>query len=143
MTSNAGSTDQNTVGFGKSEKDITIDVTMKALERFLRPEFLGRVDEIVVFNNLTEEDYEKIARLMLDELAQSLKDKAITLTYDDSVPAYLAKNAIGSKKNARALRDSVRREVEEQLANAIVFSQDVEITEISLSADEKISVKIN
>lgn len=143
MTSNAGSTDQNTMGFGKSENDITKDVTMKALERFLRPEFLGRVDEVVIFNNLSFDNFEKIARLMLDELTPSLKDKGIDLSYDESVPVYLAKLAYGSKKNARGLRDAVRREIEEKLANTIVFNQDIQINSISLSADEKIIVKIN
>lgn len=143
MTSNAGSTDQNSMGFGKSADDITQEVTMKALERFLRPEFLGRVDEIIIFNNLTEEDFEKIAALMLDELVESLKDKGIALSYDASVCSYLAKNAFGSKKNARGLRDAVRREVEEKLANAIVFNQDTIIKTISLTADEKIEIKIN
>ncbi len=143
MTSNAGSTDQNSMGFGKSANDITEEVTMKALERFLRPEFLGRVDEIVIFNNLTKDDFEKIAGLMLDELVESLKDKGITLTYDSSVNKYLAENAFGSKKNARGLRDAVRREVEEILANAIVFNNDVEIKSISLTAGDKIDIKIN
>ena len=143
MTSNAGSTDQNTMGFGKNENDITKEVTMKALERFLRPEFLGRVDEIVIFNNLTHDNFEKIANLMLDELIPSLKDKGIEMSYDASVPVYLAKKAYGSKKNARALRDAVRREVEEKLANAIVFNQDIEIKTIKLSAGEQIDIKIN
>ena len=143
MTSNAGSTDQNTMGFGKSENDITKDVTMKALERFLRPEFLGRVDEVVIFNNLSFDCFERIARLMLDELVDSLKDKGIALSYDESVPVYLAKRAYGSKKNARGLRDAVRREVEEKLANTIVFNQEMQIRSISLSADEKIIAKIN
>ena len=143
MTSNAGSTDQNTMGFGKTQNDITQEVTMKALERFLRPEFIGRVDEIVIFNNLSQENFERIAVLMLDELVESLKDKAIDLSYDGTVPAYLAKKAFGSKKNARALRDLVRREVEEKLANAIVFNQDVEIKSIALYANEKIDIKIN
>ena len=122
MTSNAGSTDSGSLGFNKSENDINAEVTMKALERFLRPEFLGRVDEIIVFNQLTHDNFEKIARLMLDELVESLKDKGIELVYDDTVPVFLAKEAYGSKKNARGLRDSVRRDVEEQLANAIVFN---------------------
>ncbi len=143
MTSNAGSTDQNTMGFGKSDNDITKEVTMKALERFLRPEFLGRVDEIVIFNNLTHANFEKIACLMLDELVPSLKDKGIEMTYDESVPVYLAKTAFGSKKNARGLRDAVRREVEEKLANAIVFNQDIEIKSIHLTASDKIDIKIN
>ncbi len=143
MTSNAGSTDQNTMGFGKSDNDITQEVTMKALERFLRPEFLGRVDEIVIFNNLTHDNFEKIAALMLDELVPSLKDKGIEMTYDESVPVYLAKSAFGSKKNARGLRDAVRREVEEKLANAIVFNQDIEIKSIKLTAKDSIDIKIN
>lgn len=144
MTSNAGSTDAATVGFGKSEGDINKDVTMKALERFLRPEFLGRVDEIVIFNKLTFENFEKIARLMLDELVPSLKDKGIDLSYDDSVPVFLAKKAYGSKKNARGLRDAVRREVEDKLASAIVFNQDVDIKAFSLTAgDDGVNVVIN
>lgn len=143
MTSNAGSTDQNTMGFGKSSDDINKEVTMKALERFLRPEFLGRVDEIVVFNNLTFDNFEKIAKIMLDELVPSLKDKGIDLVYDDSVAVYLAKTAYGSKKNARGLRDAVRREIEEKLANAIVFNQDVQINKITVSAKNEIEIKIN
>lgn len=143
MTSNAGSTDQNTMGFGKSQDDITKDVTMKALERFLRPEFLGRIDEIVIFKNLSFDTFQKIAVLMLDELVPSLKDKGIELVYDDTVPVFLAKQAYGSKKNARGLRDVVRRNVEEKLANAIVFNQDIEIKKISLTADDDLKIQIN
>ncbi len=143
MTSNAGSTDQNTMGFGKSQDDITKDVTMKALERFLRPEFLGRIDEIVIFKNLSFDTFQKIAVLMLDELVPSLKDKGIELVYDDTVPVFLAKQAYGSKKNARGLRDAVRRNVEEKLANAIVFNQDIEIKKISLTADDDLKIQIN
>ena len=94
MTSNAGSTDQNTMGFGKSTDDINREVTMKALERFLRPEFLGRVDEIVIFNKLTFDNFEKIAKIMLDELVPSLKDKGIDLVYEDSVPFLSAKKLL-------------------------------------------------
>lgn len=143
MTSNAGSTDTSTMGFGKSKNEINKDVAMKALERFLRPEFLGRVDEIVLFNTLSFDNFEKIARLMLDELAESLKDKAIKLVYDDSVPVFIAKESYGSKKNARALRDSVRRSVEDQLASAIVFNLDTVISKFTLTANEKIDIKIN
>ena len=143
MTSNAGSTDSASLGFGKTASDINAEVTMKALERFLRPEFLGRVDEIVIFNELTHDNFEKIARLMLDELVESLKDKAIELKYEDSVPVFLAKQAYGSKKNARGLRDAVRRQVEEKLANAIVFNEGEPIEKITLSAQEEINLKIN
>ena len=143
MTSNAGSTDSATLGFGKSDNEINKDVTMKALERFLRPEFLGRVDEIITFNTLSFDNFEKIARIMLEELKESLKDKAIELEFDDSVPVFIAKEAYGSKKNARGIRDSVRRNVEDQLASAIVFNQNITIKAFHLNADEKINVKIN
>lgn len=143
MTSNAGSTDSASLGFNKSAGDINKEVTMKALERFLRPEFLGRVDEIVIFNQLTHDNFEKIARLMLDELVESLKDKGIKFVYDDSVPVFLAKQAFGSKKNARGLRDAVRREIEEKLANAIVFNADTDIESFSMCADNEIKLSIN
>lgn len=143
MTSNAGSTDTASLGFGKSANDINKDVTMKALERFLRPEFLGRVDEIISFNTLSFDDFEKIARIMLDELTESLKDKAIELVYDDSVPVFIAREAFGSKKNARGIRDCVRRDVEDLLASQIVFNQDREIKCFTLSANEKIQVRID
>ena len=114
------------------------------LERFLRPEFLGRVDEIVIFNRLTFDNFEKIASLMLDELVPSLKDKGIDFVYDESVPVYLAKKAYGGKKGARSLRDAVRREVEEKLANAIVFNQDTKIERFTVSAKEgSVNVQIN
>lgn len=143
MTSNAGSTDSAALGFNKSAGDINKEVTLKALERFLRPEFLGRVDEIVLFNQLTHDNFEKIARLMLAELVESLKDKGIKLVYDDSVPVFLAKQAFGSKKNARGLRDAVRREVEEKLANAIVFNADIDIESFTMHADDEIKLSIN
>ena len=143
MTSNAGSTDTGALGFNKTSDEANKEVAMKALEKFLRPEFLGRVDEVVVFNELTHANFEKIARLMLDELKDSLKDKAIELEYEDSVPVFLANEAYGSKKNARGLRDAVRREVEEKLANAIVFNNQTEIHKMTLSADEDINIKIN
>lgn len=143
MTSNAGSTDIASLGFGKNQNEISQEVTMKALERFLRPEFLGRVDEVISFNTLSFADFEKIACIALDELKESLKDKAIELVYDESVPVYIAKKAFGSKKNARAVRDCVRREVEDLLATEIVFNQNVEIKRFSLSATEKIQVLTN
>ncbi len=143
MTSNAGSTDTASLGFGMSQNDINKDVTMKALERFLRPEFLGRVDEIITFNALTFNDFEKIARIMLDELKEGLKDKAIELVYDDSVPVYIAKKTYGSKKNARGIRDCVRREVEDLLAEKIVFNQNAQINKFTITAGEKITADIN
>ena len=143
MTSNAGSTDSATLGFGKSDNEINKDVTMKALERFLRPEFLGRVDEIISFNTLSFDSFTKIATLMLEELKESLKDKGIELSWNESVPVFIAKDAYGSKKNARGIRDSVRRHVEDELASAIVFNQDTAIKSFNLTANDKIEIKIN
>ncbi len=143
MTSNAGSTDSATLGFGKSDNEINKDVTMKALERFLRPEFLGRVDEIITFNNLSFDSFVKIAGLMLDELKESLVDKGIELSWDSAVPVFIARDSYGSKKNARGIRDSVRRLVEDALASAIVFNQDKQIKSFYLTANEKIEIKIN
>ncbi len=143
MTSNAGSTDTATMGFGKTDNEINKDVTMKALERFLRPEFIGRVDEIITFNSLSFDNFEKIAEIMLDELKESLKDKAIELVYDEAVPVFIAKESYGSKKNARGIRDSVRRNVEDKLASAIVFNQNISINKFTLSANNEINVKIN
>ncbi len=143
MTSNAGSADSGALGFNKSQGDLNKEVTMKALERFLRPEFLGRVDEIIIFNQLSHDSFEKIARIMLDELVEGLKDKAIELVYDDSVTVYLAQKAYGSKKNARGLRDAVRREVEDKLANAMVFNSDKKIERFTLTADDEIKLLIN
>jgi len=143
MTSNAGSTDAATVGFGKSENEINKEVTVRALERFLRPEFLGRVDEVIAFNKLSFDNFVKIASLMLDELKEGLRDKAIELNCDASVPVYAAKKAYGSKKNARGLRDVVRRDIEDALASAIVFNQDKEIKSFAVAAGEEVSIKIN
>ncbi len=143
MTSNAGSTDTATVGFGKNANEISRDVTMRALEQFLRPEFLGRVDEIITFNVLTFDNYEKIAAIMLDELKEGLVDKGIKLTYDESVCVFIAKKSYGTKKNVRSIRDNVRHYVEDKLARAIVDNQDIEITDFSLTADDDIHIKIN
>lgn len=143
MTSNAGSTDTASLGFGKSENEINKDVTMKALERFLRPEFLGRVDEIITFNALSFNDFEKIAVIMLDELKEGLKDKSIELEWDDTVPVYIARKTYGSKKNARGIRDCVRREAEDLLAELIVRNQDERITSFTLTAGEKIEAAVN
>ena len=147
MTSNAGSTDTASLGFGKSQNDISRDVTMRALERFLRPEFLGRVDEIITFNALTFADFEKIAVIMLGELKEGLSDKGISLQWDGSVPVYIAQKTYGSKKNARGIRDCVRREVEDMLAEKIVFAQSSAQSEpihsFSLTAGDKIEAAVN
>ena len=117
MTSNAGSNDKTgVVGFNQTEKGIAKEKAMKGLSAFLRPEFLARVDEIVTFNPLTEEDMGKIAVLMLDEMKEPLAETSLTMEYSPEVPLLLAKKAMGGKFAARDLRSAVRREVEDKVA---------------------------
>ena len=117
MTSNAGSNDRTgIVGFNQTAASASKEKAMKGLSSFLRPEFLARVDEIVVFNPLTEENLAKIARLMLSEMEEPLSEIALKLSYSDEVPVWLAKKAFGGKFAARDLRSTVRREVEDKIA---------------------------
>ena len=110
---------------------------MKALSDFLRPEFLGRVDEIAVFNNLTVEDYEKISALLLDELVSSLKEKDITFKYTDDVPVYLAKKGHGGSRGARDLRNLIRKEIEDEIANIIIDNADSAVSAIAAEIKEE------
>lgn len=121
MTSNAGSSDKSgIVGFNKTANEIAKDKAMKALGEFLRPEFLGRVDEIVVFNNLTHDNLKRIAALMLDELKDPMKEKGIRFNYDDSALEKIVELADGGKFAARDLRKVIRKHVEDLLANLLI-----------------------
>ncbi|MDE6148735.1 MAG: ATP-dependent Clp protease ATP-binding subunit, partial [Ruminococcus sp.] len=121
MTSNAGSTDKDTgVGFNKTDAEISSEKAMKALREFLRPEFLGRVDEIVVFNPLTEEDYAGIAGLMLNEMKEPLIEKGIKLSYDDSALKLIAHKAFNKKLGARDIRHVIRNEIEDKIAEILI-----------------------
>ena len=121
MTSNAGSDiKSSSLGFNKAADDMTKERVHRALSDFLRPEFLGRVDEIVVFRNLTEDDFAKIAVLMLSELVEPLKEKGISFSWSDDVPALVAKKSIGGKSGARAIRKFIRKEVEDTICNLLV-----------------------
>lgn len=123
MTSNAGSNDKTgVVGFNQTEKGIAKEKAMKGLSSFLRPEFLARVDEVVVFNPLTQENLEKIAVLMLDEMREPLAEIALSLDYHEEVPRFLAKKADGGKFAARDLRSTIRREVEDKIAALLTSS---------------------
>lgn len=137
MTSNAGSERKGgALGFGKEKGDATKEKVMKALSDFLRPEFLGRVDEIAVFNTLSVEDYEKIAILLLDELVASLKEKDIAFKYTADVPAYLAKKGHGGARGARDLRNLIRKEIEDEIANIIIDNADVTLSAIAAEIKE-------
>ena len=143
MTSNAGSDkNENLLGFGKTVAEASKEKALKALEGFLRPEFIARVDEIVVFSPLSEETLEKISALMLDELKDALKEKLIELTYDNSVCSYLAKKCVGSKRGARELRNSIRREIENKIVDIIVDNSEGSIKAIKVSAESDIIINI-
>ena len=136
MTSNAGSSrGEGALGFGKTKGEASKDRAMKALKDFLRPEFLGRVDEIVVFNDLTEEAFEKIAVLMLDEFTEPLRDKGIEFSYTDEAVKLLAANSVGGTRGARDLRNEIRRRVEDKIATRIIESIDNPLTAITVDVE--------
>lgn len=142
MTSNAGSDrNDNLMGFGRTVADASREKAMKALEGFLRPEFIVRVDEIVVFSPLSRESLCKIAALMLDELKDSLKERLIEFSYDESVCGYLADKCGGGKRGARELRNIIRREIENRLVDIIVDSGEGSIKELSVTADKEIKIE--
>lgn len=121
MTSNAGSTDKGTgVGFNKTEKDISKEKAMKALSDFLRPEFLSRIDEIVVFNPLTMENYEQITSIMLDEMKEPLAEKGIALKYSKKALTAIAEKSHGKKFGARDIRKVIRTDIEDKIAEIII-----------------------
>ena len=135
MTSNAGSSfNTSGLGFAKSEADISKDKAMKALGEFLRPEFLSRVDEVVVFKPLTLDAYKGIAGLMIDEMKQPLLEKNITLNVSDEAYALVAKKASGGKFGGRDVRKVVRKDIEDKVANIIVEA-DGNISQIDVDAD--------
>ncbi|MBQ1536919.1 MAG: ATP-dependent Clp protease ATP-binding subunit [Ruminococcus sp.] len=121
MTSNAGSTDRDTgVGFNKTESEVTRERALNALQKIMRPELLGRIDEIVVFDPLTEEDYAKIADIMLSETKEALAERAITLSYTDAALKLIAKKAYGHKLGGRDIRRVIREQAEDKLAEIII-----------------------
>lgn len=135
MTSNAGSSDKSTgVGFNKSAEDISKEKAMKALSEFLRPEFLSRVDEVVVFKPLTKDDFCKIAALMLDEMKEPLAEKDITFKYDDKALEIIAEKSFGSKFGARDIRRVIRKEIEDRIAN-IIIEQNGGVSGIGITSD--------
>ena len=135
MTSNAGSSrSEGALGFGKTQGDANKEKALKALREFLRPEFLGRVDEIVVFNDLDEEAFRRIAVLMLDEFKEPLRDKGITFDYSEEAVAELAKQSVGGTRGARDLRNNIRRKVEDKIAETIIDHIDIPVTSITVDA---------
>ncbi|WP_455124717.1 AAA family ATPase [Ruminococcus sp.] len=135
MTSNAGSTDKSIgVGFNRTETEISKDKAMKGLREFLRPEFISRIDEVVVFRNLTKENFQKIAALMLDEMKQPLAEKNITVQYSDAALAAITEEAYGKPYGARDIRRVIRQKVEDAVASLIIDS-DGTLSTISIGAE--------
>ena len=131
MTSNAGSNSREAlVGFNRTSADISREKAMRALSDFLRPEFLSRIDEIVVFRPLNEEDYKKIAVLMLNEYVGTLNERGITLRWTDEAVANIAHRAVGGKSGARDIRNTIRRTVEDKIASLIVEKGEGNVTGI-------------
>ena len=144
MTSNAGSTDKSIgMGFNRTEEEITKERAMKALREFLRPEFIGRIDEIIVFNKLTKEHYAEIAGLMLEEMREPLLEKQITLSYTDEARKLIAEKAFGKTYGAREIRRIIRQEIEDQIADQIINHADT-LHQLTITAEqEKLVVKAN
>ena len=143
MTSNCGSEQRSaSLGFNKTPSDIARERVMQSLSEFLRPEFLGRVDEIVIFNQLTEEDFVKIAALMLGELKEPLADKGITLVWEDEALRLLAHKAHGKQGGARDLRRLIRKEVEDKICSLLVDRYQNQPAGISIGAEDKVVLHV-
>lgn len=143
MTSNAGSDrSENLLGFGKTQADASKEKALKALEGFLRPEFIARVDEIVVFSPLTPESLAKIAELMLKELKTSLSERLIDFKFDNSVCTYLAEKCGNGKRGARELRNTIRREIENKLVDIIVDNGEGSIKALNCTAAPDIKIEV-
>ena len=135
MTSNAGSDKKGgSLGFAKSEDELSREKAMKALSDFLRPEFISRIDEIIVFRTLTVDDYGLIAELMIQEYVETLKERGVTFQYDKRSAKWLAEHAHGGKSGARDLRNLIRREVEDKIATILIDSADSPPSHINLTA---------
>ena len=136
MTSNAGSaTKEGTVGFDRTVSQQDADRAMKALQQFLRPEFINRVDAVITFNRLSEENFQSIARIMLGELQTSLKEKGITFTYDDALVAFLTHQSYSRTYGARNLRRTIQKELEDPMATRIIDSYENPVTQIKATVE--------
>ena len=143
MTSNAGSTDKSFgIGFEKTAAQVSRDRAIKGLREFLRPEFISRVDEIVVFNPLTKENYADIAHIMLGEMVAPLSEKLIMFTYDRAAELAVADMAYDEKYGARDIRRVLQKEIEDKIADLIVESGVIKLRSINVTAEDgKINVE--
>ncbi len=144
MTSNAGSTDRTaSLGFDKSREVANREKNIKALKEFLRPEFLSRVDEMISFKALSEEDLNHVAALMLGEYLDPLQNKEIVLTWDTEALKILCEKAKGGQFGARDLRRVIRKEVEERIAEGILSNRKLEKISVGVSTGGEIDVNFS
>ncbi len=137
MTSNAGSDGRvGGMGFGRADGDMVREKTMKALQEFLRPEFINRVDEIITFNHLTQQNFVGIADIMLGELRDNLAGRGLTLTWDDGVRDYLVRKAYSQLYGARNLRRTIQRDLEDPIAEKIMDSFEHPISSLTVSVQD-------
>ena len=144
MTTNAGSnTKSGSLGFGGSLNDMGRERALKALNDFLRPEFINRVDEIVYFNQLTEENFRSIAELMLTEVKDAIAERGITLSWNDTLVDYLVKHSYSVTYGARNLRRTIQKDVEDAIAEKVIERRGENVARIRLSAsDDKVKVEV-
>ncbi len=136
MTSNAGSEGRvGGLGFGRTDQEQIQEKTVKALKEFLRPEFINRVDEIITFNHLTEENFLGIAEIMLEELRQSLAARGLTVTWDDAIRMYLVEKAYSVTYGARNLRRTIQRELEDPISEKIIDAYEAPISGLRISVE--------
>ena len=137
MTSNAGSDIKGgSLGFDRSPTQLAKDKAMKGLESFLRPEFINRVDEIICFNQLSQENFQEIAKIMLGELSQVLRNKGITFTYDQSVLDYLVDTSFSPVYGARNLRRQIQKDLEDAIATLLIDHYDQPIVALDVKCVE-------
>ena len=136
MTSNAGSDRKDgSVGFGKTVSEQSKEKTLKALGEFLRPEFINRVDEVVCFNKLTEENFRAIAGIMLGELRDSLDARGLTFDWDGSLVDYLVKKSYSVQYGARNLRRTIQKDLEDPIAEKLIDAYQNSLHALHAKAD--------
>ena len=143
MTSNAGSEQkESALGFNRDANDYSKDKSMKALKDFLRPEFIGRVDEVIFFNNLNKDNLIKIADILIDELKEPLKDKGINFVVGKGVSEIIAEKSVDGGRGARDIRRNIRKDIEDKIADILIERAEKETSEINVTAVEN-EVKVS
>ena len=136
MTTNAGSTNSSSIlGFGAEMKQAGEEKTQKSLLEFLRPEFINRVDELITFSALSEENFRNIAKIMLNDLKKVLEDRSISFSYSEEAAAFIAKESFSVKFGARNMRRYISRNIEDIIADKIISSYENGVNAITVDSD--------